>query len=84
MNQLIAKLKSAHKSVQVWFNGMLTSVAIGLTYASDNFPTLKDYVSTSAYKHIMIALILGNLIIHFRPTQRSADKADSNAGDAGK
>lgn len=74
MSQIIPKLQSAHKSITVWFNGVIASIALGLPYAAETFPILKDYVSGHMYKHVMAALIIGNIILHFRPTTRAADK----------
>lgn len=74
MIQVISKLKSAHRSIQVWFNGVLVSIALGLPYAAETFPMVKDYISGPMYKHIMFILVLGNIFIHFRPTQRIDDR----------
>ena len=77
MDQVLAKLKAAHKSLQVWFNSLIATITLAIPYLVDSIPALHDYVPENIYKTAMGVLIVGNILIHFRPTARRSDVSDT-------
>ena len=73
MKQVLAKLKAAHKSVMLWFNSVMATGTLAIPYLADSFPALHDYLPANIYKFSMTVLVIGNMIIHFRPTARKDD-----------
>lgn len=79
MDNIIAKLKSAHKSFLVWFNGLVAAITLGLPYMLESFPAMQNYIPANFYKHGMVIIIIGNILLHFRPTQRAADTTSTDS-----
>lgn len=75
MSQIIGKLKAAHRSLQVWFNSLIAALGLSLPYFIESIPSLQAYLPEDIYKFTMATLVIGNILIHFRPTKRADDAA---------
>ena len=64
-----AKLANMHRSITIWFNGVLGTVAVGLPMAQDNFPQLQSYVPEKWYHYMMGALVVGNIMLRFKTSK---------------
>ena len=71
---LKSDLKRIHKSFVIWFNGLSAALITALPFAQDNFPQLQEYVSPAFYKHAMVAIIVGNIILRFKTNSSLRDK----------
>lgn len=71
---MMQTLKGAAKSVTMWFNGIFATVATAIPFALDSFPALEQYLPTNIYKHLMVALIVGNMVLRFRTSKPLAEK----------
>ena len=78
---VIAKTKSIkddllkiHKSMTIWFNGLMLTLMEVIPFAQDQFPQLQAYVSPNFYKHAMIALVVGNIILRFKTNSKLSNK----------
>ena len=73
-NSFISNLSRAHKSITLWFNSIIGTLLMAIPFAQENFPALQQYISPDFYKHAMVALIVGNMILRFKTTRALADK----------
>lgn len=78
IKDLFAKIKAdavrAHKSLTIWFNGVMAAAVVALPFAQDQLPQLQDYLPASLYHYGMGALIVGNIILRFKTNGALADK----------
>lgn len=63
-----------HKSITVWFNAVLASIAFALPELISFVPSLKDYIPEDNYKLLMAICLVGNFLIRFRTTKALRDK----------
>lgn len=71
---LLAKLRGMHKSVVIWFNGLLLALLPVLDYAKDSLPQLADFLSPDVYKAVGLAVVTANIVLRFKTTSSLADK----------
>lgn len=72
--QFSADLKKAHKSMTIWFNGIMGTIVIALPLAHDQLPQLQDYLPAAIYHYLMGAVVFGNIILRFKTTRALAQK----------
>lgn len=68
------KLCGMHKSLTIWFNGLLLAALPVLDYAKDSLPQLTDFLSPSVYKTIGLIVVSVNILLRFRTSGSLADK----------
>ncbi len=64
----------AHKSLTIWFNGIIGMLIVALPTAQDSFPALQEYIPENLYHYGMGLLIVGNMLLRFRTSTRLAAK----------
>jgi len=69
-----ADLRRAHKSITIWFNGVLGLLAMVLPFALEQLPAMQAYLPAQIYNYMMGAVVLGNIVLRFRTSQRLAEK----------
>jgi hypothetical protein len=69
-----ANLLKAHKSLTIWFNGLVGMAVMALPFAQDNMPQLQDYLPADVYHYAMGAVIVGNILLRFKTTSSLAEK----------
>jgi hypothetical protein len=67
-------LARIHKSLTIWFNGIVGTIALYLPDVLDLMPQLREYVSEPNYKTWMLVLLIGNALLRFKTTQPLRDK----------
>ena len=71
---ILADLKRAHRSVTIWFNGLIATAFFLIPEAIAYLPQLKDYVSEDMYKTGMVVLLVGNMILRFKTASALRNK----------
>jgi len=61
--------KKAHKSLTVWFNGIIGTVLATWPFFADNIASMEPYLSDGAYRWIAGVLVGGNLFLRFKTTK---------------
>lgn len=74
INTFKARLRGSWRSLTIWFNGVVGSVATLLPVAQDSFPALQSYLPANVYAWIAGALVFGNMLLRFKTTLDLADK----------
>ncbi len=72
--KLRADAANAHKSLTIWFNGVMGVAVVGLPMVQEQMPLLQDYLPANLYHYAMGMLIVGNIILRFRTTTALAEK----------
>ena len=65
---------NAHKSLTIWFNGIMGAAVVALPIAQDNFAQLQDYLPANPYHSMMGAVVVGNIILRFKTNGALAEK----------
>jgi hypothetical protein len=74
LNQLSQDILKCWKSWTIWFNGAITSIALGLPYLQDAFPQLQPYIPNNEYMKILGTITAINILLRFKTKSRIADK----------
>ena len=78
IKDLLSKIKAdavrSHKSLTIWFNGVIGAAVVALPLAQDQLPQLQDYLPANLYHYGMGALIVGNIILRFKTNSALANK----------
>lgn len=69
-----AWLSGAVKSLTIWFNGTVLSVAIMLPDLQAVMPQLSQYLPENIYKYIAVASLIGNLLLRVKTNKALVDK----------
>lgn len=77
LQALIQKLKGAKRSLTIWFNGVVSSVALLLPELVAFLPQIKEYLPTNFYGHLLVIALVGNFLIRFRTSSALEDKRDA-------
>jgi len=64
----------AHKSLTVWFNGIIGSLLAFWPFAADNIVSLEPYLSDGAYRWIAGVLVAGNIFLRFKTDKALREK----------
>ena len=72
--ELNCDIRKLHKSLTVWFNAVLASIAFALPELINFVPSLREYILEDNYKLLMAICLIGNFIIRFRTTKALRDK----------
>ena len=72
--QITDDLKQAHKSMTIWFNGVIGSVALFLPDLIAVMPEIQQYMEAPDYATWMKVLLVGNVILRFRTSKAMRDK----------
>jgi hypothetical protein len=79
-NKLLADIRQIHRSLTMWFNGLMIGVAAGLPALAQDFPQLQDYMPHNIFHTITGALIAGNILLRFKTNSSLAAKAPRKDG----
>lgn len=71
---LKARIRRAHKSLTLWFNGLLGAVALTLPYAQDSLPQMQAYLPANVYHWLMGVVVAGNILLRFKTVADLAHK----------
>lgn len=63
-----------HKSLTIWFNGVIGALALYLPDVLTFMPQLREYVDEPSYKTWMLVLLIGNALIRFKTHTALRDK----------
>lgn len=63
---LRAKLANLHKSMTVWFNGVMAFAAFGLPELLSQLPSVAAYLPSPTYGQVLLAAIVGNIVLRFK------------------
>ena len=74
MKLILADLQKIHKSLTMWFVGVMTIIGEILPYLIDTFPELQPYIPENTYQTVMRVLVVGSIIIRFRTTTALRNK----------
>jgi hypothetical protein len=74
MKDVQAKIRKAHRSLTIWFNGVVGILAVALPEVQAAFPQLQEYIPANTYHSLMGVLIAGNIILRFRTTKPLSEK----------
>lgn len=74
MNNIMARIRGARRSLTIWFNSIVGTVAILLPAAQDSFPQMQQYLPDSFYKTAMGLVIAANIALRFKTTMDLKDK----------
>jgi len=69
-----ADLANMHKSLTIWFNSIIGTLAVALPALQDSLPQLQDSLPPNLYQYAMVALVLGNIVLRFKTNSALADK----------
>lgn len=72
--QIVADLQKAHKSATIFFNAVIGTSLVFLPDAVASFPQLQPYIPDAVFKHGMVILIAGNMLLRFKTTRAMRDK----------
>lgn len=61
-------MKAFWKSVTLWFNSVVATVALVLPELALQLPAMKDHIPDDLYRWLFILTILGNVLIRLRTT----------------
>lgn len=73
-NHIKADIRKAHKSLTMWFNGVLGTLLIFWPDIAANVSSVQAYLTPSLYGKLVIALAIGNVILRMKTTQALRDK----------
>jgi hypothetical protein len=59
-------MKAFWKSLTIWFNGVVGSLAMLLPDLMVQLPTLREYVPDDIYRWLFMVVVVGNVIIRAR------------------
>jgi len=60
------KLGRIHKTIDMWFNGLVGTSVVILPYIQDQMPLFKPYLQEQVFLNIMLVILIVNAILHFR------------------
>lgn len=69
-----ADLARAHKSMTIWFNGVIGATVVALPFAREQLPQLQGYLPADFYHYLMGAVVAGNIALRFKTTRALAAK----------
>lgn len=75
MWQFYFKLKGSLKSVTVWVNSIFLSLLPFYDDLRTSLPELQPYLPDDAYKKMVFALVILNIVLRFRTKVDLKDKA---------
>ncbi len=75
LSKLRANLVKAHKSMTIWFNGVMAAAVVALPMLQEQMPQLQEYLPASLYHYGMGALIVGNIVLRFKTNGALAEKS---------
>lgn len=73
-NNLKDDILSAHRSMTIWFNSVVGSVALFLPDLIALMPDLQEYIDAPTYKTWMLVLLVGNFALRFKTTKALRNK----------
>ena len=74
VENVIADLKKAHRSLTILFNTLLAAVAFAIPELIAFLPQLQQYLPEENYKTLMVIALVGNFVLRFKTSSRIADK----------
>lgn len=68
------KLKKIHKSLTIWFNGILLAIMPVIEITKESLPQLQEFLGLETYKILGLAIVTINIFLRFKTTKPLSDK----------
>lgn len=67
-------IKKMHKSLTMWFNGIVLTVMPIVEISKESLPQLQEFLGVETYKVMGLSIIVVNMLLRFKTNKPLSDK----------